>query len=172
MKQRYVISIMLIIGIVVAIGGCGYTSKIILPSGVKTIYVPNFKNSISQSDQYTYEWGLEIDVTNGVIDRLIYDGNLKVVKKDEADAFLVGEIIGYNQGVVRYTSTDSVDQYRLYVAVKLVFKRRETGEILWTEPNLSGNSEYYVGATTERAAADAAIEDLAKNIVNRIVEDW
>ena len=38
--------------------GCGYTTKVTLPYDIKTIYVPNFKNSIPQTKRYTYVSGL------------------------------------------------------------------------------------------------------------------
>jgi len=159
----------------VSLAGCGYTTKVTLPSGVKTIYVPTFTNEVPQSERYTYESGLEIDITNAVIDRLLYDGNLKVVKENEADAILVGAVTAYRQESMRYTSTEGVKQYRLYIATHLVFKKRATGEVIWEETGFVGYDDYFIeggDAISERAAANNAIEDVAKKIVDRIVEDW
>ncbi len=155
--------------------GCGYTTNVTIPGNIKTIYVPNFKNSIPISKRYTYVSGLEIDITNNVIDRLIFDGNLKVVKEDEADAILLGEVIGYEQEAVRFDSLESVSQYRLFIVVRLTLKKRETDEILWQENHFAGDSEYFIDgrdAISERSAANLAIEDISKKIVDRIVEDW
>ena len=113
--------------------GCGYTMTGTLPEGVQTIAVPTFKNSISQSDRYTYEAGLEIDLTNAVLDRLLYDGNLKVAKLQDADSVLLGDIVRYEQESIRYNETEGVRQYRLFIVVHLVFKNQNTGEIIWEE---------------------------------------
>lgn len=155
--------------------GCGYTYKVVLPSGISSVYVPNFKNEIPQSRRYTYESGLEIDVTNAVIDRLIYDGNVRVEKEKDADAILQGSIVGYEQEGVRYTDLEGIEQYRLFIIVDIKLVRKETGEIIWEEKNFTGDTEYFIegaSAMSERAAADQAIEDIAKKIVDRIVEDW
>ena len=48
-------------------------------------------------------------------------------------------------------------------------------EIIWKEPNFSGNKEYFVTnirAQGQRAATEKAVEDLAKKVVDRVVEDW
>jgi len=149
--------------------------KVQLPSGIETIYVPNFVNNISQSSRYSYESGLEIDVTNAVIDRLIYDGNLRVVKEENADAVLIGEVIGYEQESLRYNELEGVEQYRLFITTRLTLQKRETEEIIFQESNFTGDTEFFIeggSAISERAAADNAIEKLAKKIVDRIVEDW
>ncbi|MBU1862638.1 MAG: hypothetical protein KKH94_03110 [Candidatus Omnitrophica bacterium] len=175
MNIKRVSTLMIVLVIITTFAGCGYTTKVTLPSGIQTVYVPNFTNSIPQSKQYTYESGLEIDVTNGVIDRLLFEGVLKVVKEESADAVLLGEIIAYEQEVVRYTSSEGVSQYRLFIVTKLTLQRRGTKEIIWQENNFSGDTEYYIeggNAVTERAAANQAIEDLAKKIVDRIVQNW
>jgi hypothetical protein len=161
--------------LVLFLGGCGYTMKATLPEGIKTIAVPTFKNVITPSDRYTYQPGLEIDLTNAVIDDLLFDGNLKVVNEDEADALLLGEIVRYEQESIRYNSSEGVRQYRLFMVVKLTLQNQKTGKVIWTEKNFTGDTEYFIegGSTvTERTAARNAIEDLAKKIVNRIVEDW
>ncbi len=155
--------------------GCGYTTKVVIPSGIKSIYVPNFKNSIPLESHRTYEAGLEIDLTNQVLDQLIYDGNLKVVEKEEADAILRGELIRYEQETLRYTSDEGVSQYRLFLVVKIVLYDQRNNEVLWTEGNFTGDTEYFIegtNATSESAAAEKLMEDLGKKIVNRIVEDW
>ena len=62
----------------------------VLPGGIKTIAIPTFKNAIPAAEIYTYRPGLEIDITNAVIKRFNFDGNLKVTAKEKADAILEG----------------------------------------------------------------------------------
>lgn len=161
--------------LLLSVGGCGYTTETKLPNDIKTIAVPTFTNKIPIDDVYTYVSGLEVRLTNAVINRLIFDGNLKVVGLDEADAVLVGELKSYEQEPVRFTNTESVEEYRLFIVTKLELRDQRTNEIIWVEPSFSGDTEYFVTgpkAISERQAAEKAIEDLARNIVDRIVEDW
>ena len=155
--------------------GCGYTQKTVLPNGIQTVHVETFQNKISLGRLYAYEPGLEIKITNAVIRRLHVDGNLKVVGREKADAILEGDLVGFDQEGVRFTGLERIEEYRLYVVVALRLKDRKTGQILWEEPNFSGDSSYFVQgsrATSRNEAADKAIDRLARNVVDRIVEDW
>jgi TolB-like protein len=155
--------------------GCGYTNQAKLPNNISTIAVPTFKNMVKQSETYTYEAGLEVDITNDIINRLNYDGNLKVADSDKADATLVGAITRYEQDSIRYEDRDDVKEYRLFISVDLTLQDNRSGEIIWEEKGFTGRTEYFRSgsyATSESAAAASAREDLAKNIVDRIIEDW
>lgn len=156
-------------------GACGYTQKAALPRGIKTIHVDTFQNKVSLGNTYAYEPGLEIKITNAIIRRLHLDGNLRVTAREKADAILEGSLIGFDQEGLRFTGLERIEEYRLYVVVSMRLKDRSTGEILWEEPNFSGDASYFVvgaRASSRAKAADRAIERLARNAVDRIVEDW
>ena len=154
---------------------CGYTRKAVLPNGIQTIHVETFQNKIPLGRVYAYEPGLEIKITNAVIRRLHVDGNLKVVPRETADAILEGDLVGFDQEGVRFTGLERIEEYRLYVVTALRLKDRKTGQVIWEEPNFSGDSSYFVQgsrATSRNEAADKAMDRLARNVVDRIVEDW
>ena len=156
-------------------GGCGYTRKAVLPAGIQTIHVETFKNKITMGRLYAYEPGLEMKITNAVIRRLHVDGNLKVVSREKADAILEGDLIGFDQEGVRFTGLERIEEYRLYVAVTLRLRNAKTDTLLWEEPNFSGDTSYFVTgprSVSRSEAADRAIERLARQAVDRIVEDW
>ena len=157
------------------LGSCGYTQKIVLPGGIKTIAVPTFKNAIPAEEIYTYRPGLEMDVTNAVIKRFNFDGNLRVVSKEKADAILEGSIIAYEQEPLRYTTADRPLEQRLHLVVDIRLVNQKTGEEIFHESNFSGSTLYELndeqGARRITAAEDA-VTSLAKNIVDRVVEDW
>ncbi|MBN1493375.1 MAG: LptE family protein [Candidatus Omnitrophica bacterium] len=161
--------------LIVGLAGCGYTNRAILPNNIKTIAVPTFKNQIVQGDTYTYEAGMETDITNAIINRINYDGNLKVVSSDKADAILEGALTKYDQETLRYEDRAKVKEYRLFIGVDISLIDNRTGEIIWTERNFTGRTEYFrtgTYATTERTAMLSARDDLAKKVVDRIIEDW
>jgi len=160
---------------VCVLSSCGYTQKAHLPGDIKTIAVPTFKNEIPPSEQFAYHPGLEIELANAIRDRFIFDGNLKVVDESIADAVLVGSVISYEQEGLRFDRLESVDEYRLFLVVKFKLVDRRTKKILIEEPNFSGRSEFFVSRSpnsTRRTSANSATFDLARSLVDRIVEEW
>ena len=157
------------------LAGCGYTQKMTLPSGIRTIHVETFQNKVTLGRFYAYEPGLEIKITNAVINRLQQDGNLKVVGREEADAALEGDLIAFDQEGTRFTGLERIEEYRLYVVVALRLKNVKSGQLIWEENNFSGDASYFLTdprAVSRTFATDLAIERLAHSVVDRIVEDW
>lgn len=156
--------------------GCGYTQKTVLPENIKTIYVDTVKNKIPVDKVYAYVPGLEIDITNAVIRRMHKDGNLKVVgSRDQADAVLEMDLTAFEQEGLRFTSLESVEEYRMFLVLDMRLIHAATGNILWEEPNFSGDAEYFVSdvrSISREEASRRTIDRLAKNVVDRIVEDW
>ncbi len=155
--------------------GCGYTQKVVLPGGIQTVYVQTFKNAIPASEIYAYRPGLEMDVTNAVIKRFNFDGNLKVTRKESADAILEGAIIAYEQEALRFTTADRPLEQRLHLVVDIKLINQKTGEIILHEPNFSGTTLFELNdeqGARRISAAEDAVSALAKNIVDRVVEDW
>jgi hypothetical protein len=158
-----------------ALSGCGYTRKTVLPRDMKTIYVKTVKNKLNPENIYGYQPGLEMDITNAVIQRLQQDGTLKVVEQKNADVVLETDLLSLDQEGLRFNSLEGVSQYRLYMVVRLRLVDTKTGDLIWEEPNFSGGTEYYVTTVTsigEQKAAVDAVHRLAYNIADRIVEDW
>lgn len=147
--------------------GCGYRLGSLLPAHMKSVAVPNFKN-------HTMEPAIQIDVTNGVIERFQVDGTLQVVPEDEADTLLLGEIIDYKREGLRISSdNDATTEFRITVAVRLTFKDLTTGETLWVAPRIEGEAEFLPGRSgpeAEREALPRAVEDLAEDVVSKVVD--
>ncbi len=159
----------------IILSGCGYTRKTVLPRNIKTIYVETVKNKLNVEQIYAYQQGLEMDITNAVIRRLQQDGTVKVVEQKKADAILKTDLLSLDQEGLRFTSLEGVAQYRLFIVVRLKLVDAKTNDLIWEEPNFTGSNEYYVTNVTsigEQKAAVDAVNDLATNIANRIVEDW
>ena len=155
--------------------GCGYTRKTVLPQEIKTIYVDTVKNAIQLENLFAYQPGLEIDITNAIIRRLQRDGILRVTTRDNADAVLNGKLIAYEQEGLRFTGLESIEEYRLFIVLDLQLVNNKTKEVIWKEPNFSGDAEYFVSSVRSLAREEAthrAVDRLARNVVDRIVEDW
>ena len=155
--------------------GCGYTNHTVLPQDIKTIYVNTVQNKIPLEQTYVYTPGLEIAITNAVIRRLHQDGNLHVVKKQDADAVLEADLTGFQQEGLRFNSLESTEEFRMFIVMTIRLKNQKTGETIWEEPNFTGDAEYFVSSVRSIGrdeAAQRAVDRLARNIVDRIVEDW
>lgn len=159
-----------------AFQGCGYTTRSALPENVKTIYVKTVVNKINVAEIITYKPGMEIDITNAIVRRLQRDGNLKVARTpEEADVVLESDLIRFDQEGLRFSRLEVSQEQRLYVVLAIRLYNAKTGETLWEENNFSGDQEYFISQLRDQAhdeAADKAIDRLARNVVDRIVEDW
>ena len=76
--------------------GCGYSRGSLLPDHFKTIYVDNFKNSISIDNEVTeasrysvYRPGLENDITNEIVERFVFDGNFATASIGQVGTSLI-----------------------------------------------------------------------------------
>ncbi len=162
----------------VILSGCGYTTRSASMGSLRTIHIQDFKNEISYTDEggkNIYIPLLELEVTNAVIDRFLFDGNLKVVQKEQADLILSGKLLSYRRDVLRYTDDEDAWEYRISITVSLVLWNTKKQEMEWSERSFVGDAEYFVSgslAKSEEAAIDDAVLDLARRIVERTVENW
>ena len=147
---------------------CGYQS-VSLYQG-KSIAVPIFKNE-------TYKPGIEVPVTNKIIEEFLRDGSLKVEKEDNADLLLSGKITNYTRRPTAFDpdNTDEVIQYSISIRFEVALKDLEKKEVTWKD-EFSGKGFYYLKGTfqnTEEMALKEAIRKASKKIVERTIEgEW
>lgn len=171
-----------LISIILFVPGCGYTTRSLLPSDLKTIYVSNFKNAINISAEQSnvrmyrgYRPGMERDLTKAVNDKFLFDGNLVIATESNADLILAGELIDFSRVALRYDANNNVEEYRITMTVNMDVVNRKTGKTMWTEKSFSGETTYRTSgplAKSENAAVNDAIADLARRIVERTIEAW
>lgn len=183
MKARTLIFAYSLWLIAYGLSGCGYTTKSLLPTHIKSVYVENFKNSIDLTAEVSnrrpyrlYKAGLENEITKAVVDRFVFDGNLKVVKnQDEADSVLTGELLEYVKEPLRYNESEEVTEYRVRVAASIKFVDKHDDKVIWQAGSFSGESSQRTEGTlkkSEDTARDEAVSDLARRIVEKIIEVW
>jgi hypothetical protein len=162
--------------------GCGYSRGNLLPSNLKTIYIDNFKNAvdidkeITEGARYTlYRPGLENDITEAVVERFVFDGNLKIASEKGADLILRGSLVDYRQEALRYDTNDDVEEYLIKITVDMELGDAANDKLLWKETGFTGEATYKTEgrlAASEDTAREEAIEDLARRIVERTIEEW
>ena len=189
-KMKYYKFIFLVFGLwslVFGLTGCGYTTRSAIVSKYKTIYVKPFVNKIditvetdAASKYKIYKPFLETDITKKVINKYLFDGNLKPAKEENADLVLKGELVDFRKDPLRYTDSDEVEEYRLNLVVNISLWNNRKKELIWEENNFTGDFSYFttlatspnVTKKTDEQAIPDAISDLARRIVERTVEQW
>jgi hypothetical protein len=170
-----------------ALSGCGYTTRSMLSGKYRTIYITPFLNKVditqeaySASRYRIYRPLLETDITRRVINRYLFDGNLKPAKEELADLVLKGELVEYRKDPLSYTADNTdVTEYRINIYVNLSLWDRKENKLVWEENRFNGNATFFTSFAsgnviqiTENAAVNKAIEDLSRRIVERTVEQW
>ena len=151
-----------------AIAGCGYSFRGNLPEHIQTVAVPVFANK-------TGEPRIESLLTNGVVEAFSTNGRLRVVKREEADAVLEGEVIGYSVQSISYDSQANVRQYRLTVTMNLKLLDMTKSTVLFEEHGLSEKADFQVmnavsqTISVEETAVRTAATEIGRAIVSLAV---
>ncbi len=162
--------------------GCGYTTHSMISSKFKTIHIIPFVNKIDiiQEDNVgnkykVYKPLLETDITKAVNNKYIFDGNLKSVKKESADLILKGELVEFRRDPLRYNDNDDVAEYRLNLVVNISLWDNKEDKLVWEEKGFTGSTSYFTEGQfvkSETIAINDTINDLARRVVERTVQQW
>lgn len=171
------------------LAGCGYSAQSTLDPQYQTIAVSPFYDE-------TREYDLQAPLTNAVTRKFIHDTRLDVVHPDKADLLLEGVILDYRLKGLTYDRNDDVTQYLLVITAGVRVTDLRSGEVLWEEQVMAGETSYYTRAAgqssdrlrgnaevflptvrsfasdEENRAAAEALEQLASDIFYRTVEPW
>ncbi len=163
-------------------GGCGFTTRSMISDEYRTIYVSPFANKIditreadAASKYRIYRPMLETDVTRIVSNKYLFDGNLKPVPQEEADVILKGELVDFRKDPLRYDDNNEVSEYRVNLVVNISLYNRKTDKLVWSENGFTGYVSYFTSgaqAKPEITAINGALDDLARRVVERTVEQW
>jgi outer membrane lipopolysaccharide assembly protein LptE/RlpB len=151
------------------LAACGYAFRGNLPDHIKTVAVPVFTNK-------TAEPAVEGFLTSAVIDAYASNGRLRVVKPEEADAILDGEVVGYSVESIAFDNQANVRQYRLWVTMNIKLRDVRRNAVLYQQQGLREKSDFQVlGAVSqtigaEEGAVRAAARDIARSIVGLTID--
>jgi len=153
--------------------GCGYhlvglgTS---LPSHLKTISIPVFKNTSSQPE-------IHRELTSAVLEAFISDGRLKVAKKGKANLIMEATLTYYKKRNVAFGTQDLVSNIIIEVEIELKVTDQVKNEIFMQE-KLKTQWDYISTsdiAATERArleALDLGFQDLGRRLVSLLIDQF
>lgn len=168
--------------LLVSAAGCGYTTKTSLPEHVRSVHVTRVENKIDISAEISekkpfqvYRPGLEVELRNALIDRLVFDGHLRVAQDAASDATLTAQLTGFDREPLRYNANDTIQEFRIRVTASAQLIDKRSGQVLWSGKDISGDGDYFlsgVNAASEDAAVQEALTDLVRRIVENILEVW
>ena len=151
-----------------ALAGCGYSFRGTLPEHIQTVAVPLFANK-------TGEPRIESLLTSAVVEAFSTNGRLRVVKREDADAILEGELVGYTLLSISYDSQANVRQYRLLLTMNLKLLDLRRSAVLFEEHGLREKADFQVmnavsqTISVEETAVRTAATEIARAIVSLTV---
>jgi hypothetical protein len=166
-----------------------------MPSDVHTISLGPLQNA-------TREIGIEKQLLEALEDEVTGRGRLTVVPQGQGDVALAGKIRDYLNRPVSFNAQDEVLQYQASVAVDLELRRTDNGKLLWKSQgqrevqdysavpgvvvtsssrfqsntlntqNVNQFTDIALSESQRRQANEALVETLARDIYNRMMEDF
>lgn len=153
-----------LVAVASALAGCGYAFHGTLPNHIKTIAVPIFVNRTQQP-------AVESVITRAIVDAFATNGRLRVVRPEDADAILDGEVIAYSVGPIAVDPSLAVQQYRLGVTLNLRLRDLRRHAVLFEQRNFSEQADFRVaGSVAQTLSVEAgALQQAATEIGRSVV---
>lgn len=145
--------------------GCGYSTRSLYPSHIRTVAVPIFENR-------SFYRGLEFDLTEALIKEIELRTPYKVTLPPQADTILQGTIVRVDQRLLSSTRHGALPQeLELEAVVNFHWKDARTGRVLCERRDLVAVGRYVpvraVGETYS-TAQHQLVQDLAGRIVGAL----
>jgi hypothetical protein len=158
-----------LVALLLAAGGCGYSFQGTLPPHIASIAVPVFANR-------TPEPAVETILTRAVVDAFSTSGRLRVTTPERADSILNGEVTGYDIQSIAFDPRANVRQYRLVVTMNLRYRDLRENRLVFERLGLQEQAEFRVSAAVaetivrEETALRAAAQEIARAVVALTLE--
>ena len=150
--------------ILLAAGCCGYSTRSLLPSHLKTVAVPPATNTTTQP-------GLAEALTTELTSAFTSDRTLRVTNAEAADLVVNTTVSSYNRTASSYTGDQAVSAYELNVSAQ-VDARDQTRDEEFFSGTASARVTYDPNAKTEETAATEAVKKLAAEVVRQVLIAW
>ena len=140
------------------------------PKGIETVHVAAVVNK-------TTEPAIELQVTHALRQHIQFDGRMKLVNTAEnADAVIEVTLTDYRLTAIAFRNDlrTTAEQYRLRVTGIATLTDTKTGETL-SESKTYGETTFFFKSdltTSKRGALPRAAQELAKFMVDDLIERW
>jgi outer membrane lipopolysaccharide assembly protein LptE/RlpB len=133
------------------------------------------KVAVQFLENLTPEPNLGVELSEVIIFALQTDNTLKVVDEASADSIISGRVVRYARREMATTQDLTVNEYQVQIAVVLTFTVRSTGEQIFENRRFTGTGTYILNdpqGTSEDTARAEAVEEIVRDILAQVVEDW
>ena len=142
---------LLLCALSVSASGCGYSLAgrgTFLPSYIRTIGVPTFRNTTSV-------FNLETLLTDKVRAEFIGRGKYQILPQTTGvDALLTGDVTSVTIAPTSFTAQNLASRYAVTMTARIELREIRENKVLWENPSVVFRQEYE--ATSGRSALDAA----------------
>ncbi len=143
---------------------CGYSTRSLLPSHLKTVALGSIENSSTQP-------GLAEELTFALPKAFNLDRSLRVTSVEQAHLLLTAVITNYSRTAAAYNSNQEVSTYEISITANV-----EVIDQIRNEPffngSISSRVSYNPESSSEEEVAKKAIEKLAQEIVRQVITAW
>ncbi len=153
------------------LSGCiGYQLGGTHPAGIETVYMAPIINK-------TTEPAIELQLTHKLRSRIQFDGRVKLSNTEKAaHAVIEVTLTDYTLKAVAFREDQktTASQYRLRITAISTLKDSQTGEVL-SESKTYGETTFLFKSdltTSKRDALPRATQELAKFILDDLIERW
>jgi hypothetical protein len=138
-----------------------------LPSYIKTVDVPLFKNSSLEPE-------IAEEITTEINKKVVADGLLRVIA-DQGDATLAGEVSKYVNEPYTFGTTETrkvnVDQYIVRITADVDFYDNKKDKSMFKGP-VTGEGIYNFSSEQESTGRTKAVTDLVRKILEKSIQSW
>jgi len=155
----------------VAVGpGCGVYSASSgrVDEAIQRVAVEYLENATAEPD-------LGVEIAELIIEALQEDNTLKVVSFEDADSVIDGRVARYQLRQASISGDQQVDEYQVQVAVELTFRPKDGGEAVFERRRFTGTGNYFLddpNGSTEQTAKREAVDEIVRDVLAQVVEDW
>jgi hypothetical protein len=130
--------------------------------------------AVQYLENMTSEPNIGVDLADAIILAVQLDNTLKVVDEGDADTILAGKVMRYGLKEVAARQDLTVTEYQVQIAVELTLTVRATGERLFERKRFTGTGNYVLNddVSSEDTARKEAAEEIVRDILALVVEDW
>jgi hypothetical protein len=158
-----------VLGLTLLAGCCGYSTRSLLPSHLKTVAVTPATNTTTQP-------GLAEALTDELTTAFNSDRTLRVTNAEAADLVVTAVVSSYARNASSYTGDQAVSAYEVSVSAQIE-ARDQTRDEEFYSGTASARFTYDPDATppnvnTEEQAAAEALKKLASEIVRQVQIAW
>ncbi|WP_424245745.1 hypothetical protein Dip510_000682 [Elusimicrobium posterum] len=135
-----------------------------MPQHINKVAVRPFINN-------TEVFALEDKLTLRLNDEFLKDGYYDLVRENDADGVIIGQIMRYHLVPMQYDTQMIPTTYRMEVRLNVRFLDRASDTVIWEEPSIISTYIYSAvtlpGGMTEEQAREQLWDRLSKDIVKR-----